>query len=316
MDKRSVNFESRVDELIGTIEPEGLEIHPTVHSLATIALHSVEVKYGEHSENPLPLHNAEHALDVTERAIELTNLLYDYIPEEYQEDIYELVLLVGVAHDWKQLQGTGVNEEASADYLIGLIEQTGDSRFNTERFKQRARAGIMATEYEVDEKTGVINQINLLKDEPYEKGKPDPLKFIMAFADINAIAMKGPEEMYENAVKLFFERNLEEPTEEALREMLDYQQLFIKSQLNDHRMKPMIDRYFPDYKGLGEDGDNKIYTEMRNAYNPNIEAAYEDAQWLKGRKDIAKELRSMLHTFDFHAVASKLGSLVRLGRNK
>jgi hypothetical protein len=222
--------------------------------------------------------------------------------------------LVGVAHDWKQLQGAGANEKASADYLIGLIEQTGDSRFNTERFKQRARAAIMATEYEVDEETRVINQINLFKDEPYEDGKPDPLKFILAFADINAIAMKGPEEMYDNAIKLFFERNLEEPTEEALRGMLDYQQLFIRSQLNDYRMKPIIDRYFPDYKGLGEDGDNKVYTEMRKAYNPNIEAAHEDAKWLRGRSDIAKELEGMLHTFDFHAIAARLGKLIQLGR--
>src|SRR5690349_4649767 len=99
MEKRGADFESRVDELIGRIEADGPEIHPTVRSLATIALHSVEVRYGENSENHLPLHNAEHAIDVTERAIELTNLLYEYIPEEYRENIYDLILLAGLAHD-------------------------------------------------------------------------------------------------------------------------------------------------------------------------------------------------------------------------
>lgn len=316
MDETGTNFEARIDGLVELIEPEGQEIHPTVRSIAAIALHGVEIKYGENSENPLPQHNAEHAFDMTERAIELTNLLYDYIPEEYKKNIYELVLLAGVAHDWEQLEGVGANEQASADYLIGLIEQTGNSLVNTDRFKQRARAGIMATEYEFDDEKGVINQINLLKDEPYEEGRPDPLKFIMAFADINAIAMKGPDQMYEDATRLFFERNYEDPTEEGFREILDYQEKFIKSQLNDHRMEACIARYFPDFEPENDDEKNEVYKEMEKAYSPNIKESYEKAQWLKRSSEVvAKELKSMLHTFDFHAVASKLGRLVNRGND-
>jgi hypothetical protein len=315
MEKGEANFETRIDGLIEMIEPEGHEVHPTVRSLAMIALHSVEIKYGENSDNPLPQHNVEHAINVTERAIELTNLLYEYIPEEYRENIYELALLAGIAHDWEQLQGVGANEQASADYLIGLIEQTGNSPINTDRFKQRAGAGVMATEYEFDEEAGVINQINLLKDEPYEEGKPDPLRFIMAFADINAIAMKGPNQMYEDVTRLFFERNMEDPTEEGLREMLDYQEKFIRSQLNDHRIKAYIARYFPDYESEAEDEDNEVYTVMKNAYNQNIRDSYENAQWLKRSSDVVvKELKGILHTVDIHVIASRLSKIVHLGK--
>jgi len=316
MSEGESNFETKIDELIGAIEPEGHEIHPTVRSIAAIALHSVEIKYGENSENHLPQHNAEHAIDVAERAIELTNLLYEYIPEEYRENIYELALLAGVTHDWEQLQGSSVNEQASADYLISLIEQTGESPFNTKRFKQRARAGILATEYEIDKETGVINQVNLLKDEPYEDGKPDPLKFIMAFADINAIAMRGPQQMYEDVTRLFFERNLDQqPTEEGLREILDYQEKFIKSQLNDHRMEAYIARYFPDYEPKNKDAKNEVYLVMEETYNPNIKESYEEAQWLRRNSEaVANEIKGMLHTVDFHAVASKLGHLVHRGK--
>ncbi|MEX2014491.1 MAG: hypothetical protein WD885_00970, partial [Candidatus Saccharimonadales bacterium] len=95
------NFEVAVDQLIERIQPDGYEFNETARSLATIALHDVELRYGENSDTSLPQHNAEHALDVAGRAIDLTNLLYEFIPEKYRDKIYELVLLVGVSHDWE-----------------------------------------------------------------------------------------------------------------------------------------------------------------------------------------------------------------------
>jgi hypothetical protein len=312
-----IDFEKEINGLAASIEPEGYELSPTVRSIAAIALRDIEVRYGEESDEPLPQHNATHAIDVAGRAIQLTNLLYDFVPEESRENIYELALLVGITHDWEQFEGNGKNERASANYLIGLIEQYGDENINTDEFKQRARSGTMATEYEIDDK-GIINQINLGKGKPEPDDEPDPFEFIIAFADINGIAMEGPDRMSEDMTRLFFERSRGgEPSKDDLEKLIAYQPTFIKSQLNDHRIKPYIAYYFSHLEPENEGIDNPVYSKMREAYNPNIKAAFDKAQWMSScTSDITKikGLEEMIRKFDVLGVAGKISKIVRRGR--
>lgn len=302
------NFEAAVDQLVERIEPDNYEFNDTARSLATIALHDVELRYGENSESPLPRHNADHGLDVAERAIDLVNLLFEYIPDEYKDNIYELALLVSVSHDWEQLLGNGENEAASAEYLIKLIEKTSDEKINNDRFKERSSGGVFATEFAIDTK-GVINQVNLLE------GEADPLKFVVAFADINGMAMEGEELMPEELAKLFFEQSVqkgEEPSQESLQRLVDYQESFIRSQLNDYRMKAYIARYFPHLEPAENSGeDNPVYTKMHEAYNPNIKNIYEIAKWLRGNPTAIKGLGSLFQRADVLGLADKLGKAIK-----
>jgi hypothetical protein len=305
------NFEAAVDELIGQIEPEGYEFNETARSLATIALHDVELRYGESSDNSLPQHNAEHALDVAGRAIELTNLVYEFIPEKYQDNIYELALLVGVSHDWEQLLASG-NERASADYLIGLIEKTDDEEINNEWFKARAENGVMATEYEIND-DGIINQFNLGRGKPEDGEEPDPLEFIVAFADINGIAMEGESRMSEDVAGLYIERcqkKGENPSEEGLRGFIDYQPTFIKSQLDDEHMKPIIAHYFHHLEPEDEEKENPVYEALKNKYNPNIRNSYKKAWKLRNTPELIKGFGEVVHRADVLGISDKLGGIV------
>jgi hypothetical protein len=305
------NFEAAVDDLIGQIEPEGYEFNETARSLATIALHDVELRYGESSDNSLPQHNAEHALDVAGRAIELTNLVYEFIPEKYRENIYELALLVGVAHDWEQLLDSG-NEQASANYLIGLIEKTDDEEINNEWFKARAENGVMATEFEIND-DGIINQFNLGRGKPEEGEEPDPLEFIVAFADINGIAMEGESRMSEDVAGLYIERcqkKAEQPSEEGLREFIDYQPTFIKSQLDDEHMKPIIAYYFSHLEPKDESKENPVYEALKNKYNPNIRKSYKKAWKLRNTPELLKGFGEVVHRADVLGISDKLGGII------
>ncbi len=310
------NFELAVDQLIEKIEPEGYEFNDSARSLATIALHDVELRYGENSEHPLPRHNAEHGLDVAGRAIELTNLLYDFIPEKYQDNIYELVILIGVSHDWEQLLAAGLNERASADYLISLIEKSGDKEINNEWFKTRAENGIMSTEYEIDDK-GVINQLNLGRGKPELGDEPDPLEFIIGFADINGLAMEDEDFMSEELVRLFFEESIkkgEEPSEERLEKLVDYQEAFIRSQLNDYRIKSYIAHYFSHLEPAEEGENNPVYDEMYKAFNPTIRRIYDKAQWLRKTPGVIKGVEDTIHRMDVLGLSDKLGKIIKHGQ--
>lgn len=309
------NFEASVDQLIGRIEPDGYEFNDTARSLATIALHDVELRYGEKSDNPLPQHNAEHALDVAGRAIELTNLLYEYIPQKYRENIYELALLVGVSHDWEQMLDGG-NERASADYLIGLIEKTDDREINNEWFKARSKKGVLATEFEIieidDEK--IINQVNLGRGKPEDGEEPDPLEFIMAFADINGIAMEGESRMSEDVAGLYIEecqKNEEKPTLEGFRKFVGYQPTFIKSQLDDEHMKPIITYYFYHLEPEDDKKDNPVYEALKKKYNPNIRNSYKKAWKLRNTPELLKGFGGVVHRADVLGISDKLGGIIK-----
>ncbi|MEX2014843.1 MAG: hypothetical protein WD885_02815, partial [Candidatus Saccharimonadales bacterium] len=205
------------------------------------------------------------------------------------------------------------NEAASADYLIELIEKSHDSEINNELFKERARRGVVATEYEIDEQ-GIIHQVNLGRGEPEPDEDPDPLEFIVAFADINGIAMEGEKRMSEDVARLYIEKcqqEGEEPTEEGLQDFVNYQPVFIKSQLDDERMKPIIAYYFHHIEPAGQEKDNPVYTIMRKEYNPNIVNAYKKSRRLHNKPELLKGLGTAVRRADVIGLSEKLGEIIK-----
>ena len=67
----------------------GQQISPVIIDLGRQALQRLDVRYGPESDNPLGFHYGPHSLGVARRNIFLANLLYDFIPEEQQQGIFD-----------------------------------------------------------------------------------------------------------------------------------------------------------------------------------------------------------------------------------
>lgn len=249
-----VDFHHELESIARTVEPEDAGIPEIVIELSTIALHDVDMRYGPFSRNPMPHHNAEHSLDVAGRVVRLTNLLWDFIPQRYQKDIFALGMHAASGHDYEQSKGPGKNERASAKYVRNTIINRGYQSQLGQKYFQRVGAGIMATEVEfVGDK---IIQPNL------RKGEADPLRFIVAFADINAIAMEGPNRMIRDATNLYFERSAHPKVDHYL-DMLASQVKFLRRRLNDWQIEGDIEYYFSAHQ-------DEVYDVMYREFHDNI----------------------------------------------
>lgn len=262
----SVDFEKEVIKIAGMIEPPDYELAPETIPIAIEVVEGINQRYGPDSDNPKTYHNAPHSLAVPRRAVSLTNLLYPFIPEQYRTDIYDLDIHCGVGHDDEQsLTLPGENERVSADRMVARVSQAG-GRLNYAEYMRRLVRGHMATVIQIED--GKLIQPNLAQ------GEPDPIEFIMGFADRNGIAMEGPISMFKDATNIYIEeaeKAGEEPTFEGLYDFLKGEAGFIKYGLNDWYMKPLIRYYFGDK-------DDDVYAEMRKAYNPKISEAHRIAE--------------------------------------
>lgn len=294
-----IDFETEVDRRIAGIKPPEIEVDPASRSIAITALGEVDRRYGEGSEHPLEFHNVPHSLDVMDRTVRLLNLLYEFIPAEYKPRIYDLGIKVSAAHDVEQSLGPGANEQASVAYMINQIEETGSNPINTRWHKSRAELGSLATQVAFAD-NGEIVQVNL------GEGEPDPFAFIVAFADINGIAMDGDRRMIRDATNLCFELNGGNPGVEKIYEFLLTQAVFLKSRLNDHQMKPLIEYYFPERAG-------EVYEAMHDTYHKNIISAYELARKFRENPKLYSTVDKVMTGLDkVHAgaaVGKLLGSL-------
>lgn len=289
---REPSFEVQVDNLIEKIEPAEVGIDPATRLVTISSLDEMDKRHGRDSDKPLEFHNAPHELDVLRRFIRITNLLYDCIPENYRPMIYQAGMVATSAHDIGQGMGAGADEKASVEYMRNKIKETGDSPINNEPFIDRAAGGLLASQVEFAE-NGEIIQVNL------REGEPDPLRFKIAFADINGIAMEGSPRMIKDATNLYFELHGDNPSAEGLFEFWLTQADFLKSRLNDYRIVPDIEYYFPE---RGEE----VYDRMKDAYQKNILSAYRLALKLHETKGLRSTLDRLMSSAD----KAHLGSLV------
>ena len=254
----SVAFEEEIVNIASMVEPEGCEVSPEAIAIAAESLGEIAERYGPESDNPLSFHNADHSVGVTRRSVRLTNILYDYILPKYREGIYDLAVIDGATHDYEQSKGPGESERASSDYAVGKVSEKGGP-LNTDWFKKRLSLGIFATAVRMED-DGELVQSNL------QSGARDPIKFIMAFGDINGIAMEGSSRMWKDATSLYYEIT-EEPTIDGLYNFLIGQAVFLKQRLNDGRVKSDIAYYFP--KDIED-----VYADMHAAFHSNIISAH------------------------------------------
>lgn len=288
-----MDYEKQIHQIIKLV-PEGIELAPETPAIAAAALEAVDRRYGPDSERPLSFHNAPHSVGVARRNVRMSNILLPYVRDGYKPYFYDLGILGGTGHDYDQDSGPGANEDNSTDYIVEEIE-AADGVLNTDTFKKRMGLGIDATKVEMQE-DGSLVQTSL------QKGSHDPIKFSMAFSDINGIAMEGSKRMWRDATNLYYEIT-PEPTVEGHANFLISQAGFLRQRLNDPRVKADIAYYFPD-------NINAVYGDMRKAFHANITSAYRLAVLIGERPELMHVIETTAKTIDSTRVGGIIGKLL------
>lgn len=291
-----MSFENTVEHLAGMVQPKGCEISPAAQKLATLALTEIDERYGQNSERTLCYHNALHAVDVCRRGIRLANILYPHIVPEYRENLYDLILLAGVGHDYEQDYEKGINERLSADYIVGLAGASYEPHMRDSKFTDRLFAGVMATEVSM-QPDGEIVQPNL------REGDPDPLRLIMASADINGIAMEGSARMIKDAVNLSYEI-YENPSPQQIYRFMLGQADFLRQRLDDERVRTSLAYYFPHNTEL-------VYASLQREFQPNIKAAMKVARNIQRHPELESGIDRALSALHYLPASRAVGKLVR-----
>lgn len=291
-----------VDSLTETISRPGYELEPSARHIAIEGFKTLDEIYGEGSANHLFFHNADHSLGHTRRGVELTNLLIDDIPPEYQEFIYELILMDGAWHDRVQGQKEfGLNERLSAMYLIAQIATSGDTPINTQRTRIRAHDGVIVSTAYLEQDANVV--------QPYlGEGEPDPLKFIEAFVDVDAIAMEGIVNMLDTTRKLVKE-NYENPTPSHFYGFAVNEKPFLRKRLNNIRMKSFIARYFPG-------AEDSVFDKMWDAFHDNIVAAHAFAEAIEKNFERSGDIGEAIAEREFEVVGEIVGLSLETPKNE
>lgn len=292
------NFEPAIEKVVGKISPAEVEIDPLIPAISGVVLSDIDSRYGRDSTKPLAHHNAFHGLERAERTVEVTNLLYEYIPEEYREGIYPVGILDGATHDWMQdFKIFGLNEELSGAFLGFMLKKADRPDLFDNSFMLRGFSGIRVTAA-VTETDGNVHQPYLFE------GEPDPNNFIQAFTDVDAIALGGMLEMLRTSKNLVQEL-YKDPSPREFYDFLRREEPFLRKRLNRPRMMAVLGHFFPA-------NVEEVYEKMYDAYNKNIVDAYEFAQEVGRRSDIADEIGEALRTGEYEVIGELIGKAVIL----
>lgn len=285
-----MDFEKEIHRITALV-PEGITLAPETTTIAIEALEAVDARYGPDSPRPLAFHNAPHSVGVTRRSIRLTNMLLPYVQDKHRPRFYDLAIINGATHDYDQDSGPGANEDNSTEYAIQSIE-AADGELNSQTVKDRVALGIAATKVEMLE-NGELLQANL------QRGPHDPIKFIMAFSDINGIAMEGEKRMWRDATNLYYEIATE-PTLEGHADFLISQAGFLSQRLNDPRVKADLAYHFPN-------DINAAYSVMHKAFNKQILRTFDLAVFTSKHPDLKGVIEGIAKTADRSRVGGYIG---------
>ncbi|MGC1176931.1 MAG: hypothetical protein WA843_02575 [Candidatus Saccharimonadales bacterium] len=289
----AIDFEKEVASIVAMV-PSEYTLAPETPIIVIESLEDVDRKYGPDSSRPLSYHNAPHSVGVTRRCVRMGNILMPYIRPDYRQHFYDLAIIDAATHDNDQDSGPGTNEENSILYALQKIEEK-DGVLNTPSFKERVPLGIQATKVDRLE-DGEIVQADL------QSGSHDPIKFGMAFGDINGIAMEGSKRMWQDATNLYYEIT-ENPSIEGLYSFLVNQAFFLRKRLNDGRVKADIAYYFPD-------AIEAVYADMRTAFHTNIISAYRLTTLLGEHPELKIPIGVAAKTIDQSRIGGVVGQVL------
>lgn len=183
-------------------------------------------------------HNTEHDFYVLRRAWDVWGALRNRMPDKFDTNGFKLLLFSVCGHDLflGNEAKEGSDERRSGKFTMRRMLAAGYAPEEG----QRVREAIDTTAVKRDEK-GRITQYNI------RQGSKDPLKFVLAYADINGVPMEGIPTMIRDALNLYMEssgtslKELSHNPKKALGLMLT-QADFVQDRLDD--MDGDIAHYF------------------------------------------------------------------------
>ncbi len=230
------NYAAEITELARETE---LELPQRSVDLAAQLLEQMYQSHGDpNSETYKPYHNDQHALNVIRRSFRLWQLLGEELPEKIDLEGYELLLIAGAGHDLVVHSGKqhGYDEDESARLTAEFM---GSAGYNDMQIARVVDA-IKATTVVRDEEGNIIQ-------DSIRSGSKDPLRLVLATADINGTTMEGIPTLVEDAVNLHAEivGALPEDLSEANTGIAHF--LFSQAQFVDGRLRAIqgdLDYYF------------------------------------------------------------------------
>lgn len=203
MEKHSPSYEhsNALDfraDILNTIHQQLPEFDLPSQDLDVIVenLHEVYRKYGNPaSETYLPYHNHIHSLDVLKRAVTIAAIHQKIAPDRIDDRTIALTMIAASGHDNDQhvVAENETDEQISARTIRDQMLKRGYPPHEAERVYD----GIIATT--ADRSNGHVTQPKV------REGSRDPLKLIVAMADIQSTTMEGSMRMLVDVPKLYFE---------------------------------------------------------------------------------------------------------------
>lgn len=193
-------------DILDAISAYELDIAPTERDLALMVDNLTDVwqRYGNPSSPEyLAYHNHVHSFDVADRALQIGALHHEIAPDRVDTRTIVLAMIAGSGHDYYQRAATSdmTDEALSAQAIADRMRERGYPGEEVERVYQ----AIVATT--ADHADGHVQQTHV------RTGDRDPLKLILAMADIQSMTMEGSRRMLIDVPKLYFE--ITPPTSEA-----------------------------------------------------------------------------------------------------
>lgn len=161
-------------------------------------------------------HNDSHALDFIRNFWALWKPLSEHFPDLFDQDGFELGMIVGAGHDivfnqQDARERPGHNERASAQLVSSMMSRSGYDYGPVAI--ERAYNGIIKTT--VERKNGVIVQTHM------REGSTDLLGLCAGQADMNGPLIKGPSKLIRTAYTVWLEEyQYEHPNEALVKDVL------------------------------------------------------------------------------------------------
>ena len=297
-----LDFEKEVADVV-TLVPKDYRLASETVPIATSILEEIDRRYGADSDVPLAYHNATHSAAVMRRAVRLANIIRPYIRAPYEDKLFDLAVIAGAAHDYEQDHDPesepGKNEKESATFATRAIEEQ-DGALNHGQFTRRLKEGILATTAPMNKETGEILLPRL------NAGSHDPIKFDMAFSDINGIAMEGNRQMILDATNLYLELSSKKGEAFSIDGLYDFyltQASFLSSRLNPGRITSDVGYYFADTV-------TDVYRDMFDNFNGNIVSAHDLALYIGKHPEVKSLIGVMTKSVELSRIGNTVAELV------
>lgn len=267
-----------------------LEISPEILRCCADQLQYFRNVYREYT-----YHNDVHSFGDFERGSVLLDHIKNHLPEIVDAHTYEILALSCVYHDDKIFDDSLTGLTAEEESVLAAVEGISDMDILDSNDAARISSGILVTKVSYDEQG--VHQTELIGN------SKDIVRFVMAFADIGAVLMRGQDQMINDVVDLAVEqyRRVDKhrsiTVADEITNFLRMQPSFVDERLHD--LERSVQYYFEEY---GEDKVEVLAKSFDDLVKPNameLHAVFEKMD--HNYNFITRQLYDALSTLELQA---------------